>query len=114
MDSRGRLIEVLERQEPIPGETLYLTIDANLQKKTEAVLEDVLKAIQTGGTYETRWGKNTFLSTSGIKSNAKSGAAVVIDVKNGKILALASYPAYDPNLCYRYKHIGLAESNAGK
>lgn len=98
VDSRGRLIEVLERQEPIPGETLYLTIDANLQKKTEAVLEDVLKAIQTGGTYETRWGKNTFLSTSGIKSNAKSGAAVVIDVKNGKILALASYPSYDPNL----------------
>ncbi len=98
VDSRGRLIEVLERQEPIPGETLYLTIDANLQKKTEEVLEDVLKAIQTGGTYETRWGKNTFLSTSGIKSNAKSGAAVVIDVKNGKILALASYPAYDPNL----------------
>ncbi len=98
VNSSGRLVEVLERKEPIPGGTLYLTIDANLQKKTEEVLEDVLKAIQTGGTYETRWGKNTFLGTGGVKANAKSGAIVVLDVKNGNVLALVSYPSYDPNL----------------
>lgn len=98
VDSKGRLIEVLERKEPIPGQTLYLTIDANLQKRTEEALGDVLKAIQTGGTYETKWGKNTFLGTSGIRANAKSGAAVVLDVKTGEVLALVSYPGYDPNL----------------
>ncbi len=100
VDSRGRLIEVLERQEPIPGETLYLTIDANLQKKAEEVLEDVLEAIQTGGIYKTRWGENDFSGTGtrGVMANAKSGAVVVTDIKTGKILTLVSYPAYDPNL----------------
>ncbi len=99
VDSRGRTIEVLERVDPIPGQTVYLTIDLNLQIKAEEVLEQVLGTIQVGGTYETRWGKNILMSTSsGVMSNAKSASTVVQDVNNGEILALANYPSYDPNL----------------
>ncbi len=99
VDSRGRLIEVLERVEPVPGQTIYLTIDLNLQIKAEEVLEEVLKTLEVGGTYETQWGKNILMSSSsGVMSNAKSASAVVQDVNNGEILALANYPTYDPNL----------------
>jgi len=97
-DSRGRLIEVLERVEPVPGNTIYLTIDLNLQKRAEEAIHEVLTAIQTGGTYTTQWGSNTLKNRYGIYSNAKSASVVVQDVNNGEILALANYPDYDPNL----------------
>ncbi len=98
VDSRGRLIDVLEREEPIPGDTLYLTIDMNLQMKAEEALENVLKTLQVGGVYETQWGSNKLMGTKGPMRNATSGSVVVTDVKTGDVLALANYPAYDPNL----------------
>lgn len=97
-DSRGRLINVLERVEPVPGDTLYLTIDLNLQMKAEEVLQDVLETLQVGGTYETQWGKNILRARTGAMKNAKSASVVVQDVNTGEILALANYPSYDPNL----------------
>lgn len=98
VDSFGRLINVLEKEEPIPGDTVYLTIDANLQRVAEKVLEDVLKTLQVGGIYETPWGSNRLAGTSSPLTNATSGSVVVTDVKTGEVLALANYPAYDPNL----------------
>ncbi|SES74865.1 penicillin-binding protein 2 [Natronincola peptidivorans] len=98
VDSFGRLIRVLERQDPIPGDTLYLTIDANLQRVAEETLKDVLETLQVGGTYETRWGTNVLLNRGVPMVNATSGSVVVTDVKTGEVLALANYPAYDPNL----------------
>lgn len=98
VDSRGRLISVLEREDPTPGDTLYLTLDMNLQKKAQEVLEDVLKTIQTGGTYTTQWGSNKLSGSKGPMKNATSGTVVITDVKTGDVLTLANYPTYDPNL----------------
>lgn len=98
VDSSGRLIKVLEKEDPIPGDTVYLSIDLNLQKKAEEVLEDVLKAIQNGEVYETEWGSNKLMGRAGPMKNATSGSVVVTDLKTGKVLVMANYPSYDPNL----------------
>ncbi|SFH46029.1 penicillin-binding protein 2 [Tindallia magadiensis] len=98
VDSRGRLVRVLEKEEAIPGDTIQLTIDMEFQKRVEEILEDVLQTIQTGGTYQTPWGTNDLVSRQGPRKNATSGSVVVTDVKTGEILAMANYPAYDPNL----------------
>ncbi len=99
VDSRGRRQETLETINPIPGKNIHTSIDKNLQRKTEDILEEVINTIQRGGTYETAWGTDTFQNTQGrIYDKAQSGSAVVLDVKTGKVLAMANYPDFDPNL----------------
>jgi penicillin-binding protein 2 len=71
VDSRGQPVEELGREVGRPGESLTLTIDAELQQEAERLLVD------------------------------KVGAVVALDPRNGEILALVSSPAYDPNLFAR-------------
>ena len=71
-------------EEAEAGHTVVLTIDSNLQKVTEQALEKNIKKIANGD-----YGK---------KYNAKAGAAIVMNVKTGDILALTSYPDYEPEL----------------
>src|SRR5574344_1712920 len=71
-------------KEAVSGSDVVLTIDAQLQKATEEALEDDIKKMQDG-------------TLSGATS-ASEGAAVVINVKTGEVLAMASYPNYDPSL----------------
>lgn len=61
------------------GKTVQLTIDADLQKVVEDSLDDVIANVQK------------------TNPNAHSGAAVVMDVNTGKILAMVSRPGMDPN-----------------
>lgn len=98
VDVSGRLVQTLERKDPKKGDTVYLTIDAKLQKVAEESLAKTLKAIQTGGTYDSKWGNMRMRDNVKTYNKAQSGAVVVMDVKTGDILAMASYPDYDPNL----------------
>ncbi|WP_430883089.1 penicillin-binding transpeptidase domain-containing protein [Fusibacter sp. JL216-2] len=79
----------------ISGEDIQLTIDIELQKKVEEYLEYGLKTIQEGGVYESKWGNYNYRESF---PNAQTGSVVVVDVKTGEVLAMASYPDYDVNL----------------
>ena len=67
VDSRGKILEDLERVDPIRGKDLMLTLDLDLQATAENLL-----------------GEN-------------AGAVIAYDARSGEILVMASRPTYDPN-----------------
>lgn len=73
-------------QEAIGGADVVLTIDANLQRIAEDSLERNIMKIRNG--------------EFGNVYDAQGGAVVVTNVKTGEILAMASYPDFDPSLFY--------------
>ena len=72
------------QKQPKPGNTAVLTINMDFQKRVDAALANRIHTLQ----------KNA----PGHGREANAGAAVVIDVKTGGILALSNYPSYDLNL----------------
>lgn len=78
----GTVTDEYIQKEAIQGSDVILTIDANLQAATEQALKNNVEKIRNGGFSET--------------SNATGGAMVVMDVKTGEVLAMASYPDYEP------------------
>lgn len=71
VDSHGRLHgRTGERQDPVPGHTIMSTIDVELQRVAKEAFD----------------------------AEGKNGAVVVLDPRNGEVLAMLSRPAYDPNL----------------
>ena len=73
--------EVVEN-EAVAGSNVVLTIDSKLQKIAEQALKDNIEKIRNGG-----FGKTY---------DAKGGSCVVMNVKTGEVLAMASYPDYNP------------------
>ncbi len=67
INAQGRIIQVLKREPPLPGHDLYLTIDTKLQSLAAKALGE------------------------------RRGAVVAIDPNTGAVLAMVSYPGYDPN-----------------
>ncbi|MDR1025976.1 MAG: penicillin-binding protein 2 [Lactobacillus sp.] len=68
VNAYGRIMKEIEKTEGIPGENIVLTIDARLQEATFHAFKE------------------------------ESGAAILLDVNTGEILAFVSMPSFDPNL----------------
>ncbi len=64
-----------------PGHTLVTTIDAKVQAKAEEALRYAIDLAHSDGRYK-----------------AAGGAALVLDVKTGEVIAMASFPTFDPDV----------------
>ena len=84
VNSNERVVSEISSAPPITGNNVTLTIDARLQMSATAALADGLK-----------------------KANAKAGAAIVMRVSDGQVLAMVSLPSYDNNLF----STGISQSN---
>ncbi len=103
--SGGRILNELSYDAPQSGNNVYLTIDNNLQRVAEEALRKNIAEIKVRQLEEYNNPKNTqrylnLVAERGGKEIkfAQVGAAVVMDVTNGDVLALVSEPNYDPNL----------------
>lgn len=81
VDASSRPVRDLGLKQPVPGNDLVLTIDLELQTAAEKALADGVERAQKNGYHY-----------------SKGGAAVVMDVNTGAVLAMASYPDYNPGL----------------
>lgn len=86
VDTKGRLTSEISSNPAVPGNDVILTIDSRLQKVAMESLEKNIEIIKSNGDNKKNFG------------DAFAGSVVAIDVNNGEVLAMASYPSYDPNV----------------
>src|SRR5262249_31490134 len=85
VDSLGKPTSAIKNvDDPVPGETLRTTLDFNLQQTAE-------RALQT-------WVENARTQSCRGCWSSNGGAIVAMDPADGSVLALASYPRYNPRL----------------
>lgn len=85
VDIRGNVTRVIDAIPATPGNNIVLTLDMDLQRIALETLEKRIPEIrELSGPYHFH--------------DASAGAVVAIDVNNGEILAMASYPGYDPSI----------------
>jgi penicillin-binding protein 2 len=79
VDRKEAVTTTSNNSKPIAGDHLVTSLDSRLQAATDLALADAVKRARASGY------------------RADGGAAVVLDVNNGQVLALSSYPTFDPN-----------------
>lgn len=84
VDANNKPIRTIEQTPPEPGNDIMLSIDLDVQKLAEQALREQLDSLRGR-----RQGNNPVMK-------APAGSVVVLDPQTGAVIAMASYPTYDP------------------
>ena len=87
VNARGEVLRELDDRQPVPGADLVTSIDLRVQKKVEKSLAEGIERARTVRDAEGR-ADGYF--------QAPAGAAVVLDPNDGSVVAMASYPTFEP------------------
>ena len=95
-NASGTILSTVYTKEPVPGDHVYLTIDIVLQEQVERILDNGIRILNQERMTEKgeQEAKGLWTFEDGFWE-ITGGAAVVVNVKTGEPLAIASWPTYD-------------------
>ena len=89
VDATGRVLRQIHSRASVPGNDVHLTLDVDVQRAAEDALKQGIAVARTSRDFAD---KNRFHTLK-----ATAGAAIVLDVATGSVVALASQPDFDAN-----------------
>lgn len=93
-NASGTVLSTVYTTEPVPGNHIYLTIDSILQEQVERILDNGVRELQKTRIQERAEGIARGDYDPEMQDEITGAAAVVINVKTGEPLAIASWPTY--------------------
>ena len=94
-NAAGTILATVYTKDPVPGNHIYLTIDSVLQEQTERILGNGVEILKKNIAQKRAEGTARGDYNVELKDNITGASAVVVNVKDGSPLALASWPTYD-------------------
>jgi len=111
VDSRGRILRLIERKEPIPGNDLQLSINLDIQQFTEQALQtEMMVRRRTEAPNVLSFGQPDPAYPEVTYYKAPAGSTVVLNYETGEVVAMASYPNFDN----RWFNAGITSEKFGE
>ena len=110
-NAQGTILATVYTKEPVPGNHIYLTIDSVLQEQAERILGNGVEILKKNIAQKRAEGLARGDYNADLKDNITGASAVVVNVKDGSPLALASWPTYNvARIIEDYQDLLVAEN----